>query len=82
MQSPAGPSAAPARTAPAELTDEQRVGLPRLRGATSTGGVNHAVGKEAPCPFRLNFPAVAKLGFVHHVVVTAAGGNPASASRP
>jgi len=34
--------------------------------------VNHAMGKEALYPFGLNLPVVAKLGFVHHVVITAA----------
>lgn len=33
--------------------------------------VNHAMGKEALYPFRLTLPAVAKLGFVHHVLSTA-----------
>jgi hypothetical protein len=33
--------------------------------------VNHAMGKEALYPFRLTLPVVAKLGFVHHVVITA-----------
>ena len=33
--------------------------------------VNHAMGKEALYPFRLTLPVVAKLGFVHHVLITA-----------
>ena len=32
---------------------------------------NHAMGKEALYPFRLNLPVVAKLGFVHHVLSNA-----------
>ena len=33
--------------------------------------VNHAMGREDLYPFRLTLPVVAKLGFVHHVLVTA-----------
>jgi len=33
--------------------------------------VNHAMGKEALYPFRLNLPVVAKLDFVHHVLIAA-----------
>jgi hypothetical protein len=42
--------------------------------------VNHAMGKEALYPFRLTLPVVAKLGFVHHVLITAAHDNRASVS--
>jgi len=40
--------------------------------------VNHAMGKKALYPFRLNLPVVAKLGFVHHVVIAAADDNTAN----
>lgn len=43
--------------------------------------VNHAMGKEALYPFRLNLPVVAKLGFVHHILLTAAEENGAPASH-
>jgi hypothetical protein len=43
--------------------------------------VNHAMGKEARYPFRLNLLVVAKLGFVHHVVITAVGDDTASTSH-
>jgi len=42
--------------------------------------VNHAMGKEALYPFRLTLPVVAKLGFVNHVLITAAHDNKASVS--
>ena len=43
--------------------------------------VNHAMGKEALYPFRLTLPVVAKLGFVHHVLITAAQANKVAASE-
>ena len=43
--------------------------------------VNHAMGKEALYPFRLNLSVVAKLSFVHHVLITAAEDNKTSASK-
>jgi hypothetical protein len=39
------------------------------------------MGKEALYPFRLTLPVVAKLGFVHHVLITAAHDNKASVSN-
>ena len=43
----------------------------RIVALDAPGTMVHAMGKEALYPFRLTLPAVAKLGFVHHVLSTA-----------